>query len=76
LRIGKRAVKHIVTASGIRKIWKALGQAQFLEVCRSTFPMGKLEELKLESVSVDERIGPRKIEAIALSPAAVVKQQK
>ena len=74
LRIGKRAIQRIVTAVGMRKLFKHLGQSQFLLNC--TFPMNKLDELKLEGVVSEERTGPRKIEAIALGPAAVVKPQK
>lgn len=68
LRIGKRAITRIVTAAGIRKVLKALGQAAFLEACRSTFPKAKLDELKIEGI-IEVRTGPRKIEAIALGPA-------
>ena len=67
LRIGKRAINRVVTVSGMRKIFKKLGHAEFLATC--SFPKQKLDELKLEGIIEEERTGPRKIEAIALGPA-------
>ena len=69
LRIGKRAIKRTLPATSMRRVFKALGQAQFLATC--TYPLNLADELKIEGLVVEVREGPRKIEAIAIGPAVV-----
>ena len=68
VQIGPKAHQRTIVA--ITKVFRTLGQKQFLQNC--TFPLGRLDTLLPSAVELgiakEERTGPRKVEVVSLVP--------